>query len=368
MIRFIMVGGFLGAGKTTTVARLAAMYQAQGRRVAIVTNDKAPELVDTFNLIAQGFPVAEMAGACFCGNAQQLLDAVAALPLAEAPEVVIAEPVGSCLDLVATLLRPLAQQFSTQVSVAPYGVLVKPSHGQKILRGSPLAGFSPKAAYIFHQQLAEADFLAINRSDQLSVAELDELTQLLHERHPQAKVLPISARTGAGFAALVDQYASVESVGTRRVDIDYEMYLGGEAELGWLNGAWLITAAQMFDLDEWLLALVQRLAERLQAAQIETAHLKARLSDAGQQAVANLVSSDTPAELSRSANHHRALSAQLTINARVACAPELLRQLIEETLAAHHRQSQTLGELQHVQSFRPGQEGGVAPFTQTGFG
>ncbi|MCA9038145.1 MAG: hypothetical protein KDA91_23630, partial [Planctomycetaceae bacterium] len=34
---YIMVGGFLGAGKTTTVARLAQHFMGQGRRVGIVT-------------------------------------------------------------------------------------------------------------------------------------------------------------------------------------------------------------------------------------------------------------------------------------------------------------------------------------------
>ena len=46
-IRFIMVGGFLGAGKTTTIGRLAGMLTKQGHRVGIVTNDQAADLVDT---------------------------------------------------------------------------------------------------------------------------------------------------------------------------------------------------------------------------------------------------------------------------------------------------------------------------------
>ena len=33
---FIMVGGFLGAGKTTTVGRLARHFQGQGKRVVVV--------------------------------------------------------------------------------------------------------------------------------------------------------------------------------------------------------------------------------------------------------------------------------------------------------------------------------------------
>ncbi len=35
--RFLMVGGFLGAGKTTAIARLARHYMDQGLKVGIVT-------------------------------------------------------------------------------------------------------------------------------------------------------------------------------------------------------------------------------------------------------------------------------------------------------------------------------------------
>ncbi len=49
-VRFIMIGGFLGAGKTTTLARLAKHYQSRGKKVGIVTNDQAQNLVDTNSL------------------------------------------------------------------------------------------------------------------------------------------------------------------------------------------------------------------------------------------------------------------------------------------------------------------------------
>ena len=66
LIRYVMVGGFLGAGKTTTLSRLASHYMDKGLRVGIVTNDQAADLVDTNSLRAQGFDVGEVAGACFC--------------------------------------------------------------------------------------------------------------------------------------------------------------------------------------------------------------------------------------------------------------------------------------------------------------
>ena len=54
-IRYIMVGGFLGAGKTTTLGRLARHFTDQGQNVGVVTNDQATDLVDTNTFRSQGF-------------------------------------------------------------------------------------------------------------------------------------------------------------------------------------------------------------------------------------------------------------------------------------------------------------------------
>ena len=62
-MKFILMGGFLGAGKTTTLSRLARHYMDAGRKVGIVTNDQAQDLVDTNNLRSQGFDVGEVAAA-----------------------------------------------------------------------------------------------------------------------------------------------------------------------------------------------------------------------------------------------------------------------------------------------------------------
>src|SRR5947208_17022151 len=161
-----MIGGFLGAGKTTTVARLARHYWYRGQRVGLVTNDQAQELVDTNSLRAQGFPVEEVAGACFCCRFDDLVGQVGRLQQNERPDVILAEPVGSCTDLVATVVQPLRDLYGDRFEVAPYPVLFKPSHGLKILRGEG-GGFSAKAAYIFRKQLEEADAIVVNRIDEI---------------------------------------------------------------------------------------------------------------------------------------------------------------------------------------------------------
>ena len=99
-IRFLMIGGFLGAGKTTAIAKLAAHYVDQGKTVALVTNDQAYDLVDTHTLRSKGFQVGEVPGACFCCNFDELVETVDSLSKENVPDIVIAEPVGSCTDLV----------------------------------------------------------------------------------------------------------------------------------------------------------------------------------------------------------------------------------------------------------------------------
>src|SRR5687767_8837699 len=101
--RYIVIGGFLGAGKTTAVAQLARRLTDRGLRVGLITNDQGRNLVDTALLRSQGFATEEIAGGCFCCRFNSLLEASRALTAAAAPDVFIAEPVGSCTDLVATV-------------------------------------------------------------------------------------------------------------------------------------------------------------------------------------------------------------------------------------------------------------------------
>src|SRR5262245_41301745 len=119
-VRFVMVGGFLGAGKTTTLARLARHYLGRGQRVGLVTNDQAQDLVDTNSLRAQGFPVEEVPGACFCCKFDDLVQRVQCVEQKERPDVILAEPVGSCTDLVATVVQPLKDLYADRIEVAPY--------------------------------------------------------------------------------------------------------------------------------------------------------------------------------------------------------------------------------------------------------
>lgn len=352
-IRFIMVGGFLGAGKTTTIARLAEHYQRAGRTVAVVTNDKAADSVDTLRLRAAGLNVGEMPGACFCGNVDELIELVDALGAAARPDVVLAEPVGSCLDMVGTVIRPLEQSYGRRFDVAPFGVLVKPTHAARILRGDEDAGVSPQAAYIFRQQLAEADFAAINRCDLLDRAAVDELQRLLVAAHPQTPVLAVSAATGLGFEALFEVLERRGEFGRRALSIDYDAYTAGEAELGWLNATLIVTAPVPIDVDALLIDVLGRLRNGLRGIKAETAHAKLIALGGGRHAAANLISNACEPETTHAAGC-KLDRFQLVVNARVACDPVRLRDLAATAWSESVTAASATMEVAHLQCFSPG--------------
>lgn len=350
--RFVMIGGFLGAGKTTTVARLAQRFQNQGEQVVIVTNDQASDLVDTHLLRAQGFQVGEVAGSCFCCNFNELTATVERLGAAALPSVVIAEPVGSCTDLVATVIRPLQQVYARPLEIAPYGVIVKPSHGKKILGGQK-GGFSPQAEYIFRKQIEEADFVILNRIDELSPAEVDQLQELVDREYPGRPLVRMSAKTGAGFHALCEFIDQQGEFGTRLMDVDYDVYAAGEAELGWLNAQIELQSELAFSLDAFLLDIVAALQSSLSRAGAETAHLKAIGMQEGHYAVVNLISNLEPPQLSL-ASKGQVERAHLVVNARVAISPEELTEHVEQALSIAARSSRATARIVALQSFRPG--------------
>jgi len=74
------------------------MLRRQGYRVAVITNDQGDNLVDTQRLRAEGFDTAEIGGGCFCCRFSALIEAAESVKRFD-PDIIFAEPVGSCTTL-----------------------------------------------------------------------------------------------------------------------------------------------------------------------------------------------------------------------------------------------------------------------------
>lgn len=355
--RYIMIGGFLGAGKTTSVGRLARWLGDRGMRVGLITNDQGSHLVDTTMLLARGFPVEEIPGGCFCCRFNSLVDAAKRLTAANRPEVFIAEPVGSCTDLVATVAYPLRKLYGEGFSIAPLSVLVDPIRAMRVLGLESGGKFSDKVGYIYRKQLEEADIIVINKCDLLSSDQLTSLRTALAAECPQTKILEVSARSGAGLEGWFNHITSTNQIPRGVMDVDYELYADGEARLGWLNCTLRLTSTGPFDGNQFVRDLAGAIQERLNAVGAEVAHLKMTLdadNELGDLAVINLVRNDFVPELSQDLQD-AFQNGELTINLRAEAAPEVLTHSVET--AIEHGVKTYAGltiRREHWESFKPG--------------
>ncbi len=354
--RYIMVGGFLGAGKTTALLRLAERLRGRGLRVGLITNDQSVGLVDTAVLAARDLPVEEITGGCFCCRFTSLTEAAEKLSRADRPDVFLAEPVGSCTDLMATVSYPLRRLYGDDFAIAPYSVLVDPVRAERILGLAPGKTFSPKVVYIYLKQLEEAELIVVNKVDLLGGPgdRLPRLRAALAERFPKARLVAMSARVGTDFDSWAELLDSAELPGGVAMEVDYDTYADGEALLGWLN----LTAAVAggpFDGNAYLAGLAADLHRRLGAAGVEVAHLKMTLSpDQGTDlAVVNLVRTDGRPEASHWLQEPLE-AGELILNLRAEADPEALRAAATGSLKETSLAAGITVDIEHLEAFRPG--------------
>ena len=79
MTRFVILGGFLGAGKTTVLLQAAQLSTNRGYKVGYVTNDQGSQRADTALATSAKVPVVETAGGCFCCKYPEPITALQAL-------------------------------------------------------------------------------------------------------------------------------------------------------------------------------------------------------------------------------------------------------------------------------------------------
>jgi G3E family GTPase len=327
MIQLIFVGGFLGSGKTTLMYEVTGLLKERGKKVGLITNDQAPDLVDTALLKHSDVKVAEVSGSCFCCDFKALRRAIGSVGEQLKTDIIIAEPVGSCTDLSATLINPIKEMMKTVVSVCPLTVLVDPGRLKDIL--SAETGLHPAAAYIIKKQLEESDIIAITKSDLYSSDEINELSKKLKENFPDCEIRVLSAKTGEGIDDWLQYVLKGEDAGKHIIDLDYDKYAQGEAVLGWLNCSASLSGNDV-NWDAFAGNFMKALSAEFDAKNSPVGHLKLLVENGDQYISANLTGRLETLNFRWSAGSGN--NAEMILNARVEMSPENLEQLVLRTL------------------------------------
>jgi G3E family GTPase len=230
-----LVGGFLGSGKTTAIIMAARSLMAKGKAVGVITNDQGKYLVDTAFFAVDDIPTVEVTGGCFCCNYDDLDARVDQLIEHVHPDVIFAESVGSCADLVATVLKPLLELRPGGSLPRSFSVFADIRLLQMRLEGEELP-FSQNVIYIFDKQIEEAGLLVINKKDLIGEPDASAVVAMAGDRFPGKNIVP---QNSLSQVDIENWLAMIETAGLpdpgSRLDIDYDRYGDGEARLAWLD-------------------------------------------------------------------------------------------------------------------------------------
>jgi G3E family GTPase len=347
--KLIFAGGFLGAGKTTLLYEVSRRLVSKGTNMALITNDQAPDLVDTSLLNHTGLDVSEVSGSCFCCDFKALRRAIDKAGENRKKDLIIAEPVGSCTDLNATLIKPIQKIMNEDISIAPLTVLADPARIKHVINGNS-SSIHPGAAYIIRKQLEEGEVIAITKTDLYSGEEINFLSEKLKKKYPECKIMTISSKTGEGIDEWIGYVLKNESSGDHILDLDYDKYAEGEAALGWLNCS-VYLSGEAIDWDLFTRDFMKDIASRLDSMKLNVGHVKMIIERGDQYISANLTGGPETLNFRWSAGISD--NAVMTLNARVEMTPNDLQNLVLETLKAH-TSDKVSGTIKRINSISPG--------------
>jgi G3E family GTPase len=325
-----LVGGFLGSGKTTAIANSCKILSDRGITTSVITNDQGDYLVDSRFIQHSDIPYAEVTGGCFCCNYNQLDTQINTLKNKFNPSAIFAEFVGSCTDLVATVLKPLLEYRGAVNEQVSFSSFVDAQLFLMYLQGTDLP-FSLETKYIWEKQIEEAEILVINKTDLLSKDELNKLEVLTHDLYPLKQLLFQNSLDNDSLNKWIDLIdGQQENRLHTTIDIDYDKYGKGEANLAWLDEEIEIISSGNRAV-EFAYDFIRQLTDDIVQKGLTIGHLKYFLSYNNKSLkLSHTTISDKTVQ--EPLVYEKSSSVDLLVNARIQTSPDELREILFENL------------------------------------
>lgn len=331
--RMLVFSGFLGSGKTTTMVETAKYLKDRGVKVALVTNDLGSNLVDTNYAKMEDFPVEEIPDGCFCHDVDHLTRSIDTLIRGESPDIVFAEPVGSCVDLVKGVYKVIDKEHSDRLELAPFTSVVDPFRYRVIYMDEGKNRFNPPVTYMFKKQLEEADILLLNKVDLLSEDEKKEILSSLRENFPHKKIIEISSIDQGNYEEWTSAILEGQGSGMIDLDIDWDYVVTAEDTMGWYNKEVHMESLQgkEINFNQVCGSILQKAKDVFASTDHEIAHLKIICTVHDEYCKAALTSVDKAPYFSQKISK-AAVSALLYVNIRALMTPQCLQETMDEIL------------------------------------
>jgi len=287
-VRIASIGGFYGVGKTTTIMELGKKLSGEGKRVAVVSNDKGAINVDGEMTKRLGFEAGEITGGCVCFYLDHLGYIIDTITERFIPDVMFIEPVAYFLP--SKLYDDLGRKFGETLDLAPIIILVD---APRILS---YQGHTEKLPFIESRQIEDAEVVVINKMDMVAPDQLPAIQAIIQHINPRARLIMMSAKTGMGL----DELSSIvlqgrhEFVPVATMTV-FKTFARSVTEIGERGERYAIEVERTLsqsELKDFLRHLLMGIAEKVLGMEGDINHIKAIISDESFFLKASLVSLD----------------------------------------------------------------------------
>jgi len=338
-----LISGFLGSGKTTAIQQAVRFLVEEGILAGVITNDQGSKLVDAGLFNGLGVPSREVINGCFCCNYHDLESGIESLLNVHNVEMVFAESVGTCTDIVATVLKPLTQkrpEATITFSVFADGRLL-----QMILedRGS----FDETVRYIYKKQLEEAGIIVVTKVDLITPGQLQQIKNRLQVCHPSKTLIFQNSFVKDDIQRWLMLLNTHAIPALNSLEIDYDQYAAGEAKMAWLDQLIEIfsTTADAMKVAE---NIINKIIQKIKAEGLPVGHLKFLLDDTIK--ISFTSCDESPVVLPT----QKINTISLLVNMRVETAPARLMQIVNDVIEETKHTAQCTIIVNSQSAFQPG--------------
>lgn len=187
----IVVGGFLGSGKTTTIINMGKYLAEKGKRVAIIVNEIGEVGIDGDVIKRFGFDTKEITSGCICCSLKVGLRVTVTYLINEyKPDILMIEPTGIAFPNIIKKEIEL-MNLGEQVKIAPLVTLIDGSRFKHLMK---------EVKEFAMRQIIDAEILGINKIDLIEPIRLPIIEASVQQLNPKARVVLLSGKdTGESF-------------------------------------------------------------------------------------------------------------------------------------------------------------------------
>jgi len=318
-----LLSGFLGSGKTTAIQNACNELMKNQKNVGVITNDQGISLVDGGFFEHLKIPNRQVMNGCFCCNYNDLDNSIQSLIKTNKPDVIFAESVGSCTDIVATVMKPLLKfrpeaqvSFSTFADVRLLKMLLQKN-----------SSFDESVSYIYFKQLEEAEIIVISKIDLIDNNSLEEMKQLVNKKFGDKILLYQNSFNATNIRQWLKVMDKKFGTTPPSLQINYNIYGAGEAKLAW-HDQQLEIQSRSYNAAQATNGLIKTISQKIHFNEYPIGHLKFLLN--GEKKIS--ITYVPQEELFDIDENEKNNSAGLLINARVQTSPETLSHIVSEAI------------------------------------